>query len=149
MIDLLLELMIMANPQNIDFIYKIIIPITIIFIGLVGTIIGYILGIHKERSNIKWKERREAIKKLYSYLQRFCTDLQLGNIPNEELGNLTKEIFYNEISLLPKNIDNKIFELSYYMQNFLLDPKGQTEEKKLYLIEKLGILSMELKKKLT
>jgi len=138
----------MASAQNIDFIYKIIIPIAGIFIGLLGTIIGYFLGVHKERSNIKWKEKREAIKKLYSYLQQYGTDLQLGNIPNEELGNFTKEIFYNEMSVLPKYIDNKFFELSYYMQNYIINTEYQTQENLLGLLEKMGILSLELKKEL-
>lgn len=138
----------MANSCNIDFLYKVVIPSLSILSTIIGGIIGYIAGIHKERLNIKWKERREALKKLYNYLQKFCTDLQLGNIPNEELGNLTKEIFYNEMSVLPKKIDNKVFELSYFMQNYLLNPEEQTEEKKFFLIEKLGILSLELKNEL-
>ena len=36
-----------------------------ILIALAMAIVGYFLGIFKERSNIKWRERREALKELF------------------------------------------------------------------------------------
>lgn len=141
--------MIMANPQNIDFIYKIVIPIVSISAGLLGTFIGYFLGIHKERLNIKWQDKREATKKLYAYLQKCTVELQHGTIPNIEFGELTKDILYNQMSVLPKKIDNKFFELSYYLQNYLNNPENQTDQDLLLLIEKIGTLSLDLKKELS
>ena len=60
----------MTLQDNIEIIEKVILP-TIFFIGgIIGSVIGYFAGIYKERNSLKWKEKREALKKLDKYLSK-------------------------------------------------------------------------------
>jgi len=120
----------------------------IVLIAGVTATITYFAGIQKERHNVKWKERRDAIKELYSYLQALTVDLQYGNIPNPELGDITKKVFYNQMSVLPEDIDKKVFELSYQVTNYISNNELQTNDNLLLLMDAIGRLSLELKKKL-
>jgi len=69
---------------NTDMIYKIIHPFKGGFLTIIGGVIGYFAGIHKERLNIKWKEKREAFRKLYCYCETINIDEGIVSYKEQE-----------------------------------------------------------------
>jgi hypothetical protein len=79
----------------------------------IGGIFGYFFGIYKERSNIKWKEKREALKNLYELLTQIYKYAIQGVSIQEltEIIDKSKNIIYKESSILPKKICKDLDEI--------------------------------------
>lgn len=51
-----------------------------IIIAAFTALFGYFLGIYKERSNIKWKEQRETLKKFYKVISELHFEFTNNNL---------------------------------------------------------------------
>lgn len=89
-------------------------------------IIGYFVGIHKERSNIKWKEEREALKIISKKLTEF-NSLPTNFAPNSYMGNNEKQELKDLFESFLINID----EIINVLEEQLLHIKSNDLDKKL------------------
>ena len=89
---------------KVNIISGIIIPMFSIF----GAIIGFFVGIYKERNNTKWKENREAIQCAY-----VCCE-ELKRSVNKKIPintNLVGDLKNKWVNIKDKNIRNKVYNI--------------------------------------
>ena len=92
----------MTPQEKIEIIEKIVLPI----IFLIGGIIGYFAGIYKERANIKWREQREALKKLDKYLSKLLLVVkQKPHLIKEDIKDVIS-LLEDSLMFVPKKIRN-------------------------------------------
>lgn len=110
----------MTPQEKIEIIEKIVLPI----IFLIGGIIGYFAGIYKERANIKWKEQREALKKLDKYLSKLLLVVkQKPHLIKEDIKDVIS-LLEDSLMFVPKKIRNSF-------KNFLPNLVSSNEPAKL------------------
>lgn len=92
----------MTPQEKIEIIEKIVLPI----IFLIGGIIGYFARIYKERANIKWREQREALKKLDKYLSKLLLVVkQKPHLIKEDTKDVIS-LLEDSLMFVPKKIRN-------------------------------------------
>lgn len=96
----------MTLQEKLEITEKIILP-TIFFIGgILGSVIGYLAGIYKERNSIKWQEQREALKKLDKYLSKLLLIIkQKPHLIKEDIKDVIA-LLEDSLMLVPNKIRN-------------------------------------------
>lgn len=90
---------------KVNIISSIIIP----SFGMFGAIIGFFVGIYKERNNTKWKENREAIQCAYACCEELKRSIN-KNIPINI--DLVKDLKHNKwFNIENKDVKSKVFNI--------------------------------------
>lgn len=91
-----------------------------IIIAIITALIGYFLGIHKERSNIKWKEKRDALKETYTYLQNLSQALMIDNVFNKDFAEKTEGFFGKISPILPLKFNTQLKNLIVLVEKYII-----------------------------
>lgn len=114
----------MTPQEKIEIIEKIVLPVIFFVGGIIGSVIGYFAGIHKERSNVKWTEKREALKKLDKYLSQLLLIIKKKPFLTKEDIKETSTLLEDSLMLIPSKLRNEF-------KNFLPTVPSSDEPAKL------------------
>lgn len=113
-----------------------------------GWITGYFAGIYKERSNIKWKEKREALKDTYTYLQNLSQSLLLDNVFTKDFAEKTETFLGSVSPILSDKFNKQLKDLIELMQKYLIRVGLVTDISKQDVITKIYLLMENIQKEL-
>ncbi len=102
----------MTPQEKIEIIEKIVLPVIFFAGGIIGSVIGYFAGIHKERANIKWQEQREALKKLDKYLSKLLLIIKQKTFLTKDDVKETSTLLEDSLMLVPRKLRD---EFKYFL----------------------------------